>query len=137
MPYNTTPTNGLIEETAALYVLLMAELFIPVTVLLQTPDDDGPRNVVARFGESHCQGVENAAMFWHEAITTPLIAAHLAAHELQEVTEDRCRRKVASNSPYAVEARKEVKRLRAIIGNSDMAIRRELRGLQVRLTRGI
>ncbi|PRX66135.1 hypothetical protein B0I32_106271 [Nonomuraea fuscirosea] len=136
MPYNTTPTNDLIEETAELYALLMAELFIPVAVLLQSPED-GPRNVVVQFGPSHCQGVENAAMFWHEAITTPLIAAHVAAHELQEVTEDRCRRKVASNSPYAVEARKEVKRLRAIIGNSDMAIRRELRGLQVRLTRGI
>lgn len=135
MEYNTTPTNGLIEETAELYVLLVAELYIPVGALVMY--DGEPRKCVVKFDVGHCQGVENAARFWHEAITTPLIAAHAAAHELETVAEDRRKRQVLPNSPYSVEARREVKRLRAIIGNSDMAIRRELRGLQEALTRGI
>jgi hypothetical protein len=136
MLYNTTPTNGLIEETAELYVLLMAELYIPVGALAIYPGD-GPRNVVVKFDVAHCAGVENAAMFWHEGITTPLIAAHVAAHELEKVAEARYQHQALPNSPYSVGVRKEVKELRAIIGNSDMAIRRELRGLQEILTRGI
>jgi hypothetical protein len=135
MPYNTTPTNGLIEETAELYVLLMAELYIPVGALVIYPGE--PRHAVVKFDVAHCQGVENAAMFWHEGITTPLLAAHVAAHELEVISDDRHQRKMLPNSPYSVAARKEVKRLRAIIGNSDMAIRRELRGLHDLLTRGI
>ncbi|MEV0149713.1 MULTISPECIES: hypothetical protein [unclassified Nonomuraea] len=133
--YNTTPTNGLIEETAELYVLLMAELYVPVGALVLYPGE--PRKAVVKFDIGHCRGVENAVMFWHEAITTPLIAAHVAAHELETVAEARHQRQALPNSPYSVEARREVKRLRAVIANSDMAIRRELRGLQETLTRGI
>lgn len=135
MRYNTTPTNGLIEEAAELYVLLLAGLFIPVGALVFYPGE--PRKAVVRFDVAHCQGVENAAMFWHEGITTPLLAAHVAAHELEQVSDARHQRQALPNSPYSVEARREVKRLRAIIAESDMAIRRELRGLGDLLTRNI
>ncbi|MFG1709207.1 hypothetical protein ACFLIM_39055 [Nonomuraea sp. M3C6] len=135
MRYNTTPTNGLIEEAAELYVLLMAELYVPVICLVAYSGE--PRKATMHFDGDHCDAVHNAVIFWHEGIAAPLVEAHAAAHALQDVSEARRNSNATPNSPYAGAARREVKRLRAIIAESDATIRRELDALCDALTRDI
>jgi|SRR5690606_10718285 len=132
---NTTPTNALIEETAELYIMLMTELNIPASALVL--DTDKPRRTVVTFDAGNCLAVGNASVFWHEAIASPLMVAHYAAHQLEEVTARRAKSNATPNSPYAAACRHEVKRLRALIASKDAEIRRELAKLRDMLISGI
>ncbi|GAA1768213.1 hypothetical protein [Nonomuraea bangladeshensis] len=121
MLYDTTPTNGLIEETAELYALAMTELNIIGQIILSTSGE--PRRTVFLMSD-HCEAVHNAAIFWHEGIAEPLADAHTAAHDLMGITLARKLANATPNSPYEVAARAEIKKLRLVMAQSEAAIRR-------------
>ncbi|QFY09615.1 hypothetical protein GBF35_25815 [Nonomuraea phyllanthi] len=121
--YNTTPTNALIDETAELYALAMAELHIIGRVILSTSGE--PRRTVFLM-DDHCEAVHKAAIFWHEGIAAPLADAHNAAHDLMGITLARKQVNAPANSPHEVAVRQEIKRLRLTMAESEAAIRREM-----------
>ncbi|GGO63128.1 hypothetical protein [Nonomuraea cavernae] len=131
----TTPTNELITEAAEVYVLLLTNLFIPVGCLVAATQN--PKRVAVTFDLGHRFAVQDALVFWHEAIAAPLAEAHSAALALEDVSKARMRSKAGPNSLDAMVARRDVKRLRVIIAESDATIRRELVKLQEQLTRNL
>ncbi|MEQ4723798.1 hypothetical protein [Nonomuraea sp. B19D2] len=132
---NTTPTDELITEAAELYILLAANLNIEVACLVATTAN--PKRVAVTFDVMHRFAMENALVFWHEPIAAPLADAFSAALALEDVSRARQISHAEPNSPYAMIARREVKRLRAIIAESDATIRRELEKLREQLTRNL
>ncbi|MEV0617596.1 hypothetical protein AB0I81_30040 [Nonomuraea sp. NPDC050404] len=136
MLYDTTPTNDLIDQAAEMYVSAMGELSIPVACALTTKGE--PRRTVMEMHPDHCTAVMHAITFWrNDAVAAPLMAAHLAAHDLMTVSMARADAGFPGDSPFEVAARAEVKRLRAIIAEKEAGIQRALREIQERLVRDL
>ncbi|MEU8195261.1 hypothetical protein AB0C10_15920 [Microbispora amethystogenes] len=131
MERNTTPTNELITEAADLYVSLLTVLDIPGGVFLAS--NDGGRRIVPLADSESCAGVKHAAHYHAEAITTPLIAAHTAMHALTVACLDRANVEHDPNGPFGIIARREIKRHRKVIAESEATIRREMERTEARL----
>lgn len=123
MERSSTPTNELIIEAATLYVMLLSQLQIQAAVFAT---HGVKRRPVVFIAAPVCDAVEDAARFWDEKITTPLIAAHDAMHNLTTVSLHRATTDYPANGPFAVAMRCEVKRLRHVIAEAEAKVRREI-----------
>ncbi len=135
MERNTTPTTDLINDATDLYASLLTVLDIPFS--LYTVARDGSSRIIPVTDVQTCQGIEHAARYHAEAITTPLIAAHNAMHALTVVCLDRANVTHDDNSPYGIVARAEIKRCRLVIAESEATIRREMARTETRLHEAI